>query len=276
MKVIKAAKAFITSTAITDNYFNLFFIMLKKLITRFSSTDLPKCALSVDDEKSNKISELKDNSSCLMISTDSLQNEFQSFIISSSKLNNTIILDSLFPTPDFKIPNNTLFYCQFENNGESISFTTKFIKMTELNNLPALLVQYPTEIKVDQRRKNFRLNLKPGQISTAKINPKYQQPLSGVVKDISNHGLRINIHVNENIILKQGDILPSCRITLDDKNAIECQLTIRNRKQYNRPYRHTQIGTEITDIQLSDRKLLSKYVNKQQREQCRLRATDRL
>lgn len=232
--------------------------------------------LSVNDEQSNIIKKLLTDNSRLTVSTDNSENKFQSFIIDSCKLTNTIVLDSLFPTPDFRIPKNAVFYCQFENNGESVSFTTTFVKTTELNNLPALLMQYPADIKSEQRRHDFRLNLKPGQISTAKINPKYQSSLSGVVKDISNHGLRINVHGNENTVLKQGDILQSCQIKLDEINAIECQLTIRSKKHYNRPYHHTQIGTEITDIQLSDRKLLNRYVSQQQREQCRLRATDRL
>ncbi len=248
--------------------------MLKKIIESLSKKQVNQIHLPDDNLKI--LGNLRDNNCRLLIKTDNNQQVFQSIIVSFNKLNNTLVIDELFPKATFKIKKQTLFYCEFHEKGSVTSFTTRFIDRTQSSGMPAFLMEYPSDVKYDQRRNNFRLALKPGQNSSAKLSPDYQPSLSGMIKDISNHGLRINIHGNTNDSIKKGDILQSCQIKLDESRSIQCQLTIRSKHYFNHPYRHTQIGTEITEIQLSDRKSLSNYVNQQQRQQCRLRATGRL
>lgn len=250
--------------------------MFNQLFRSFREKNKNQPSLSSENDDLKILRYLKNNNCRLIINIANYRQTFQSAIITIDKLNDTLIVDELFPKPDFKIKEGESLYFEFHQNGELTSFKAAFISYTHTNGTPAISTNYPHHIKHEQRRDNFRLVLKTGQTPSAKLTPSYQPTLSGIVKDISSHGLRINIQGNEIDVLKKGDILKSCHINLDDNKTIECQLTIRSRHFHSRPYRHTQIGTEITDIQLSDRKRLNHYVNQQQRLQCKLRATDRL
>jgi c-di-GMP-binding flagellar brake protein YcgR len=250
--------------------------MFRKLIYRLSRKHHDNKHQLDNDDSLKILRNFKHNNSRLTIEVESYQQTFQSSVITIDRSNNTLIMDELFPKPEFKIKENTLLHCKFHENGSLTSFRSPFIKHTRSDGMPAILVRYPSNVKHGQRRSNFRLTLKSSHTSSAKLFPSYRPTLTGVIKDISSHGLRINIQGNESDTLKKGDILKSCQIFLDKNRSIECQLTVRSKRYYNRPYRHTQIGTEITDIQLSDRKRLSRYINQQQRIQCRLKVTDRL
>lgn len=249
--------------------------MLRKLIHNLSNKH-QKQFISTTDDELKILRHLKNNNSRLIVKLDNHLQTFQSTIITIDKENKKLTVDELFPKPEFKISEGTLLHFSFHQNGELTTFSSTFSSHTHPNGLPAILTSYPFDIKHEQRRNNFRLVLKSGQTPSAKLTPSYQPILSGIVKDISSYGLRINIQGNENDTLKKGDILKSCHINLDKNKSIECQLTVRSKRFYSRPYRHTQIGTEITDIQLTDRNELNHYVSQQQRLQCRLRATDRL
>lgn len=249
--------------------------MFKKLIHSLSNKH-QKQFTSTNNDELKILRHLKNNNNQLIVKLDNHLQAFQSTIITIDKENDKLTIDELFPKPEFKITEGRLLHFSFHQKGELTTFSSTFLNHTHANGLPAILTNYPLDIKHEQRRNSFRLVLKPGQTPSAKLTPSYQPTLSGIVKDISSHGLRINIQGNENGMLKKGDILRSCHINLDKNKTIECQLTVRSKCFYSRPYRHIQIGTEITDIQLSDRNQLNHYVNQQQRLQCRLKATDRL
>lgn len=248
--------------------------MFRNIITKLSHKE--KDLAENNNESVEILRLLKHKNSHLTVKVEGHQETFQSSIITINRLNNILTMDEFFPKPELKIRESSPLCCEFHENGTLTSFNATFIDNTHSNGMPAILVSLPSTIKQDQRRNNFRLTLKPGQIPSAKLTPSYRPALTGIIKDISNHGLRINIQGNENDSLKKGDILKSCHLNLEKDKVVECQLTVRNKRYYSRPYRHTQIGTEITDIQISDRNLLNQYVNQQQRSQCKLRAIDRL
>jgi len=236
-----------------------------------SSSSLPD-NLQTSDKTDERLEHLMTNKCRLLIKIDSCRPVFQSMVLAIDKMNGTLILDELFPKPDITITPELLLYCEFHENGATTSFTSQTITTTRTGGLPALLIKYPDIIEHDQRRNNFRLQLEKNQTVSAKLTSDNHISLFGTVKDISNHGLRINIQGNQTDEIKSGDILSNCQIKLDDFNQLECQLTVRSKRYFNRPYRHTQIGTEITNIQLTHRDLLTHYVTKQQRQQCRLRS----
>lgn len=215
---------------------------------------------------------LEENKSRLLIKLDNCQQIFQSMVVSVEDYGKPILLDELFPMPEIKLEKDQLIYCELHENGSTTSFSSQIIKQTQFNNLPALIIQYPDSIDQDQRRNNFRLQLDKNHPASARLTSSNHAELFGMVKDISNHGVRINIQGNRSEELRSGDILNNCQIKLDDINQFECQLTVRSKRYNNRPYRHTQIGAEITHIRLSHRNLLSHFVSRQQRMQCRHRA----
>lgn len=250
--------------------------MLKKLIHNFRTKHQRQLISTTDDDELKILRNLKNNNSRLIVKLGNHLQTFQSTIIIIDNANKKLTIDELFPKPEFKIKEGTLLQFSFHQEGKLTTFSSTFSGHTHPNGLAAISTSYPFDIKHEQRRNNFRLVLKSGQSPSAKLMPSYQPTLSGIVKDISSHGLRINIQGNESDTLKKGDVLRSCHINLDKNKSIECQLTVRSKHFYSRPYRHTQLGTEITDIQLTDRNELNHYVNQQQRLQCKLRATDRL
>lgn len=247
--------------------------MLKKLTRLLSHNEVhSQPEARTHDLASRILTNLEKNKSRLLIKVNDQPQLFQSIVLSSNRLNNILIMDELFPQNDIVLSKKAVLCCELHEKGEVTSFAAEFIKKTEYHGTSALLMSYPSSINCTQRRNNYRLPLKSGQLISAKLNADFQPLLSGIVKDISLHGLRINIQGNESNSLKKGDVIKRCRIELDNKQLVECQLTVRSKQNFSRPYRFTQVGTEITDIQLVDSNLLSKYVTQQQREQCKARA----
>lgn len=181
-------------------------------------------------------------------------------------------MDELFPHTDIASMGKSVLNCELHENGEVTSFSAEVIKTTEYQNSPALLLSYPSSVNCRQRRNSYRLALEPGKLLSAKLHTDYHPRLTGIVKDISLQGIRINIQGNNSLSLKKGSVIKDCRIELENKQTVDCQLTVRSKQQFNRPYRFIQIGAEITGIQLIDSNLLSKFVNQRQREQCKTRA----
>ena len=219
-----------------------------------------------------RLMHLKKNNCRLLIKINNKHDIFQSLILSVDELNKTILIDDLFPAPEIRLTHAHMLQCEYHEKGLTTSFSTQLIKISKHNGSPALLINYPDVVEQQQRRASFRLPLQDDKILAAKLTSNQYSLLSGIIKDISNNGIRINIHGNQTNELSQGDILNNCQIMLDENRQIECQLTVRNKNYFNRPYRHTQIGVEITNIHSAHQNLLTQYVNKQQRQQCRLRA----
>jgi len=249
------------------SHFSKIFKKDQNLSDKLSSTS----TTSLDNLKT-----LIENSVRLLVKAEDCRQLFQSMVIAVDEINKTILIDELFPQPDFKTEAGKTLYFESHENGSTTSFTSTIVTTTRSNGLPALLLKLPENIDLEQRRNNFRLQLKNNHPVSAKLFQNHYDALSGMVKDISNHGLRINLTGDQTHELQHGDILQHCEIKLDEINQINCQLTIRSKRYFSRPYRHTQIGTEITDIQLKHRDLLTHYVTRQQRMQCRKRADSRL
>lgn len=245
-----------------------------KLLTRKLNTKKSVQADPFHAARNNRkrLTHLKNNNCRLLIKLDGNSQVFQSLILSVDELNKTLLIDDLFPTPVNNLNHSHLLHCEYHENGLTTSFSSQLIKITRINGLSALLINYPDTVEQEQRRGSFRLPLQDDKILSAKLTSNQYSILSGIIKDISNNGIRINIHGNKTAELAQGDILNNCKIMLDESMQIECQLTVRNKSYFNRPYRHTQIGAEITNIQSSQRNLLTQYVIKQQRQQRRLHA----
>jgi len=250
-------------------------IMFKKLAESFIQKNKKNIGKH-SDLRTSVLHNLQKNNSPLIIRTDESSEIFQSMLVSSNKAANTIILDELFPRADFKYNKNTLFHCELKKQGTITSFTTRFIDTVHASGMPALLMSYPEAVEQEQRRNSFRLALKTGQHLSARIPGEFQNSLTGIIKDLSHQGTRINIQGGNTMLFRKGDKLTGCRLMFDDKQSIQCELTVRNKRAYNTPYHYMQIGAEITDIQLSDKNLLMKYIAMQQRQQCRLNASNRL
>jgi len=250
-------------------------IMFKKLAESFTQKSNKNIKVHTD-LRASILHKLQKNNTPLIIKTSKSSDIFQSMLVSCNKAANTIILDELFPQADFKYNKETLFHCELREQGNITSFTTQFIDTVHASGMPALLMSYPESIEQEQRRNSFRLALKTGQYLSAKIPGEFQNSLTGIIKDLSHQGTRINIQGGNTKLLKKGDKLSGCRLMFDDKQSIQCELTVRNKRSYNTPYHYMQIGAEITDIQLSDKNLLMKYIAMQQRQQCRLNASNRL
>lgn len=231
---------------------------------------------SISSTTPDNLKTLIENNVRLFVKAEDCRQIFQSMVLSVDEINNTMLVDELFPLPEINLLAGKTLYFESHENGSTTSFRSTIITSTRSNGLPALLLSLPDTVNLEQRRNNFRLQLKNNQPVSAKLFQNHYDALTGMVKDISNHGLRINITGNQTSELKHGDILQHCEIHLDEMNQINCQLTIRSKRYFRQPYRHTQIGTEITGIQLKHRDLLTHFVTRQQRMQCRQRADARL
>jgi len=233
-------------------------------------------AFASTDRREQQLQQLIDKKARLLVKAEDCQSVFQSMLLSTDVHNQTLTIDELFPQADISFQSDVPLYFEFHETGKTVSFNSELITPTRAHGLPALLVQYPDVVESDQRRNNFRISLDPTQTVSAKLFQNSYENYFGIVKDISNHGLRINLSGNQSEYIEHGDVIPSCVIKLDDINQIECQLTVRSKRYYSRPYRFTQIGTEITGIHLKHRHLLTNYVSRQQRLQCREKAASLL
>ncbi|MDH5392815.1 MAG: flagellar brake protein [Gammaproteobacteria bacterium] len=219
-----------------------------------------------------KLQSLKDNKTRLSIRCENSDQFYQSSLLSIDLLNNTLLIDELFPTPGMALNRDLLLHCEFHDGGCTSSFSSKLVTATHSSGFPALIINMPDTMLTEQRRNTFRLPTPSHQSIAATLSAGLSSSLSGYVKDVSNDGLRINIIGNHSDALTQGDTLNGCKIKLDQGRLIECQLTIRSKRYIRSPYRHTQLGTEITALKRKDRDLLTQYVNEQQRILCRHRA----
>jgi len=251
--------------------------MISHFSKRFIKKHTPVDKISsISDTSLRNLKLLAENKVRLFVKAEDCRQIFQSIVLSVDEINKTMLVDELFPQPEIKLQADNVLYFESHDNGSTTSFISTIVTSTRSNGLPALMLKLPEVVNLEQRRNNFRLQLKNNQPVSAKLFQNHYDALSGMVKDISNHGLRINLTGDQTEEIQHGDILQNCEINLDEINQIKCQLTVRSKRYFSRPYRHTQIGTEITGIQLKHRDLLTHYVTRQQRAQCRLRADSRL
>lgn len=223
-------------------------------------------------ERMHTLQKLLDNKARILIRIDNNKQVYQSMILSIDSLNKTLLIDELFPTPEIDLSLQQFIHCEHHDAGSTTSFTIRVFASTHSSGFPALITHLPETIEQEQRRNYFRLKTPSQQSMSVSLSSSSNANLSGYVKDLSNHGFRINILGNYNDDLNQGDTLSYCRIQLTKTSQIECQLLIRSKRYIDTPYRHTQLGTEIIALRQSHQNLLSQYLNKQQRAQCRQRA----
>lgn len=246
--------------------------MLKKLAQNLINKKTEIEPSSEADKCFTPLQNLLEQKARLLVKVEGQRDIFQSMLLSIDRLNDVLILDELFPQPENNIAYGTPLYIEYHEQGKTTAFSSVFINTTRDHGLPALIINMPEHVEHDQRRNVFRLSLSPEQVISAQLSQNAHDNYFGVVKDISSQGLRINLSGNQLDQLENGEVLPSCTIKLDETNQLECQLTVRCKRYFNRPYRYTQIGTEITRIGLQQRNLLTHFVNRQQRLLCREKA----
>ena len=195
---------------------------------------------------------------------------YQSMILDVDPDEKTMTIDELFPKDEGFVGmeghNVTL---TVRDKGLVISFETEVIQRGQSDGVPLYVIRLPSEIAKDQRRGAFRIDVASNYNISVEIESSEHCHLPVKVKDLSATGVRLEFEGDHSEIIKAGLILQSCRIRLGGYGELICNLDVRNILISDEPNDHTIVGGKLVDVDIEQKRMLEKYIIKQQRLQLR-------
>ena len=205
--------------------------------------------------------ELQDKRQLIEVVCDKTGERYQSMILSVNLADNTIALDELFPQPIYGAyqPGDS-FTVKHHIDGKLLSFKTRLESLSLQNNSPIYNFELPKKAEYQQRRNSARIVLSRQQPLTVKLLSPWRTPWYATANNISATGMRVVVGGNVIDQLTPGCLVPNCEFTFHPEIDIRCQAKVRAFRFLRRPYRHTEISLEFSDMAPQQRMQLQHLV----------------
>jgi len=209
---------------------------------------------------------LEDDRSLLTITIPERKGYFTSSIIAVKS--EGVFLDKLTPALGHKLLMENKALKAFANlRGIKTSFQSTVIQSGDANGIPYYKCVLPGELYYPQKRQYHRCSMKgTGKISFQAAYGEEQEPLDGILYDISRGGIGVLIH--DRIQIDSGEIFHGCRITLPCKNKIHFDLQITFCKKLPRS-KKLRIGGYFLHLDVKSEQILGRFITQTEREEVR-------
>ena len=130
--------------------------------------------------------------------------------------------------------------------------------------VPFYVVTLPKQVLFQQRRRNVRVAL-PLRVKTEGAKATLitgQQRFSGTILDVSAGGCRVAIQGDISAELKLGARLTNCVLDIQDQLELESKATVRH-TLFDPRRGITSCGIELTEMAVTDRRRLERFVESQ-------------
>lgn len=204
--------------------------------------------------------QLQDDRQLVEVYLSGHKNSFQSMIIGIDFVDANISLDEFSPFvehPESLI--NQEVTIRHYKNWEKLEIHTSITGWSKQEHCFQLAL--PEFIEYQPRRNYPRLLLANNHPLKSHINPLYGAPWYAIVKDISQGGMRINVSGDLRPHLHKDKVLPKCQIMLDDNISVQARGLVRAFSYSNKPYRHTEISIEFTNMTEAHKTDLKRFID---------------
>ncbi|MCI0505949.1 MAG: flagellar brake protein [Gammaproteobacteria bacterium] len=203
---------------------------LKQLIPFLNpATDLVSDANLRNTQKINELFQLlKESRTVLNISLPGTNKSFTSNILAVDTESRKFVLDEIFPEDGHTLFENIgKLAVHAEIRGARISFEACRLSSEYSRRISSYSCQIPESISYSQRRAEHRVLIHPAHL--IQFSAKHQntnQILQGHLYDISMQGIGIVFKATH--IIKPGDQLQRCQLTLSTKETVSFTLDVRH------------------------------------------------
>jgi len=188
--------------------------------------------------------------------------EFASFLLRIDKQLNDprLVFDELFPTTGNKFCKvGKSLNIHVESNGVIIDFSVIITHIENEDGAALYYCDYPEKISHKQQRKAYRVGIRNRLDFPVMLMSDNRSPIKGVLGDLSNNGMRVDITQNFQPPLQTGETFQNCYITLDNGETIQCAAQIKHIAS-NRMEQRKSIGLQITSYIKNGERIISKLV----------------
>jgi c-di-GMP-binding flagellar brake protein YcgR len=186
---------------------------------------------------------------------------YQSMVLAVDLQQDIIALDELFPNPTYgTYQPGDQFTVRHHEDGKLLSFTATLDSLILQDGSPIYNFVLPEKVSYQQRRSSTRILLSRQQPLTVKLLSPLRTPWYATANNLSASGMRVVVGGNVIDQLHPGSLLPNCEFTFHPEIDIRCQAKVRAFRFLRRPYRHTEISMEFTDMAPQQRMQLQHLV----------------
>ncbi len=189
---------------------------------------------------------------------------FQSMILDIDTQHGQLLIDELFPRDMSAVPGQRVSVFVKAEEGRSFQFNTYVIAKQAEDNSEIYTLRLPEEVSNHQRREAYRLLIDTGtQGSHLVISPDDTRRFLANINDLSTTGVGLRI---------EGDTLEETPVGMTFNSRIDlvglnmdCQLGVRRVQMLGENEPVTTIGSEFIDLNMSQQRVLSRYIMASQR-----------
>lgn len=198
----------------------------------------------------------------LRVRCQGVEEVFQSLLLEVDIQQDRLILDEPFP---HRLPAQSWVGRKVKVASDEGSMATRFesnvVELTELDQVPALILAMPLEIMAAQRRHSFRVALEPHSPVDAVVRLPGVGNLAATVVDLSAQGIRLvipglfnSIDANARLCLRLGSEAP-----------MVCELDVRNMAAAAMDDDKTVVGATMVGLNLVQVKTVERFLLRLQR-----------
>ncbi len=139
----------------------------------------------------------------------------------------------------------------------------RVLKTEEDRGVPYFILNLPTELLFQQRRRaaRFRLPLSVSKDGARLTLHRGERPLSGYLVDISAGGCRVVFDVKSDPEIQPDELVERSEIDIPHLLALTARTIIRHHS-YNRQTGQLACGIEFTEMPVRDRRRLEQFIQK--------------
>jgi c-di-GMP-binding flagellar brake protein YcgR len=204
---------------------------------------------------------LQEQKQFIEVVSESTGEVYQSMILAIDLMDGSMQLDELFPTPLHECKPGEHFTVRHHKRGQLLTFTTPLRSVHHGMDAPIYTLVLPEAVGYRQRRVYPRINLSQQQPLTVRVQSPWRTPWYATARNLSAGGMRITVGGNVMEQLHHGALLPLCEFEFGPEFKIRCQAKARSFRFIRRPYRHTEISIEFSDMAPAQRLQLQQFIN---------------
>lgn len=243
--------------------------ILQAVMQKFSrKTDIvpPPAHRAINDfaERINRYAALfalQEQKQFIEVKCESSGKVYQSLILAIDLVNGHLQIDELFPhvTNDYQV--GDMLTVRHHYRGQLLSFTTPLLATEFSSEGSIYTLKLPPAAVYRQRRRNTRINLSQQQPLTVQMQSPWRSPWYAIARNLSTGGMRFTVGGNVMEQLQPGGLIPLCEFKFGPDITIRCQGIVRSFRFNRRPYRHTEISMEFTDMAPAQQLQLEQIIN---------------
>jgi flagellar brake protein len=232
--------------------------------------------ISDHEEISSQLALLMAGRSILGVSIEDSEPVYLSHILELVPESGYLVLDELAPVEGHRrLRDGSRLLVTSRLRGALVRFFTEVQDIAEDGGVAYYRVRWPRLIGVQQRRRHFRVFVPLSQSVPVMLATDEDIRLQGELRDLSVSGFSARLPEQLPVRLAPGQVLPSCRLSLDGHGQLIVPVELRYLDTPRDQRRTARIGGQFLRVSPQNERQLEKMVRAIEREATRRGQRDR-